>query len=117
EQQQKHGDPAAKRQGVCRRIRVNEPLLRKRHPARSVLSFLLPMQQDRRRILCKDDPAFHALRCPIRLVSLTLGTRHDRGRDGLHSHTVEPRTQSDKKISGLIQAAEWRSFAWWEKLN
>ena len=37
EKQQKHCDPAGKRQRVERRIRVNEPLLGKRHPARVIL--------------------------------------------------------------------------------
>ena len=107
EKQQKHCDPASERQRVCRRIRFDEPLFSKGHPARAVPLHVLPLQRSKRPILRKDDPALYALCRSVRLVSLTLGTRQGCGRGGLHSHMVGPSARSDKKISGLIQTTGW----------
>ena len=106
EQQQKHSDPAGECHRIGRRIGFNEPLFSKGHPMRTVPLHMFPLEWGKRPILCKDDPALHALCRSVRLVGLTLGTEQGRRHRGCHRDTVGLSAQSDKKISGLIQTAE-----------
>ena len=111
EQQQKYRNSSGERDRVGRRIRLNEPFFGQGHPASAIPQRRLSLQWSKRPILRKNDSALHTFCCSIRLISLTLGTGHGCGRGGLHSHTVGPSVQSDKKISGLVRTADYGSLA------